>query len=177
MRAVRWSHSSILQSASASVGWPAARSSRMRPASEAWTRRRITSGRPGTRTFTSGSCAQKPKQPTEASFTSRPWRSMSEAKAWYTPSAPLPAPQVPMPTPMRGRGGNSFAMPASRTALKPPISCMRITLSSRRDASARDAAPARSCGRRWRGPLPPPGPGRTGRNTPRCAGNSGRPAW
>ena len=47
-------------------------SSRMRGTSLACTRRRITSGLPGSRTLTSGSCAQKPKQPTGASLTSRP---------------------------------------------------------------------------------------------------------
>jgi len=71
---------------------------------------------PGTQMLTSGSSAQKPKQPTGTSWTARPRASISEAKAWKTASAPLPEPHVPMPTAMRGLLGMSFARPASRTA-------------------------------------------------------------
>ncbi len=90
------------------------------------TRRRMRSGRPGTHTLTSGSSAQKPKQPTGASCTASPRDSISEEKAWKTASAPLPDPQVPMPTPMRGLLGRSLARPASRTSLKAAMSWMRV---------------------------------------------------
>src|ERR1039458_10287365 len=53
---------------------------------------------------------------------------MASEKAWKTPSAPLPLPQVPMPTAMRGRLGSSLARPASLTALNEEMSCMRISL-------------------------------------------------
>src|SRR5271157_1342938 len=53
---------------------------------------------------------------------------MASEKAWKTPSAPLPLPQVPMPTAMRGRLGSSLARPASLTALNEEMSCMRILL-------------------------------------------------
>src|ERR1035441_9902229 len=53
---------------------------------------------------------------------------MASEKAWKTPSAPLPLPQVPMPTAMRGRLGSSLARPASLTALNEEMSCIRISL-------------------------------------------------
>src|ERR1017187_9136904 len=53
---------------------------------------------------------------------------MASEKAWKTPSAALPLPQVPMPTAMRGRLGSSLARPASLTALNEEMSCMRISL-------------------------------------------------
>src|ERR1035438_424792 len=53
---------------------------------------------------------------------------MASEKAWKTPSAPLPLPQVPMPTAMRGRLGSNLARPASLTALNEEMSCMRISL-------------------------------------------------
>jgi len=66
----------------------------------------IISGFPGRYTFTSGSPAQNPKQPTFPSSMPDFFLRISFSSALYTSSAPLPMPQVPMPTDMRSRPEN-----------------------------------------------------------------------
>ena len=80
-----------------------------------WTRCSISSGRPGTQTLTSGSSAQKPKQPTGGQLHGEAAGVDLRGEGVETASAPLPEPQVPMPTAMRGLLGSSLARPASRT--------------------------------------------------------------
>ncbi len=79
---VRWSQSSILHSTISAGGrYPGPRPFRMSSTWFGCTRCSISSGRPGTHTLTSGSSAQKPKQPTGTSCTARPRASISDAKA------------------------------------------------------------------------------------------------
>jgi hypothetical protein len=89
-------------------------------------------------------------------------------KGVKTPSAPLPAPQVPIPTAMRGRKGSSLAIPAPRTVLNVLKSRMRVISlpSPFPSASARVAASARSCGRTLHDSPRPPEQARIGQSMP-----------
>ena len=99
----------LAEDAGRGSGCRSTRSCRMRSASSACTRLRTISGCPGMRTLTSGSSKQAPKQPTLLpDGCRRRVRSMASANAWYTPSAPLPRPHVPIPMAIRGTGGSKL---------------------------------------------------------------------
>ena len=168
-----WSHSSILQSARSRVRWPVRDVVEDALTSSACTRRRMTSGWPGSRTLTSGSSAQKPKQPTAASCTSSPSLVDGFGEGVIDALGAVAAcRRCPCRRRCAGVGAAVSPCPASRTALKVPMSWMRhhFVLLLCRGAPLRDAASARSCGRRSRGPTRPRAPARTGRSRRRCAG-------
>ena len=89
-----------------------------------------STGLPGRYAITSGSAAQKPKQPTRLASASRFPSAIAFLMASSTSPAPLPMPQVPMPTESQGRSLMIWAIPSIRSAPRSFVPFMPRPLSS-----------------------------------------------